>query len=195
MASDDTPDTELLSRIRNGDRDAFLSFANRYAPIVFRVLRPHIGDHMRAAWITELSVAQFLVRLKHIDNASVETLFDSVASLIRSGLSDSPGTGLSSKQLKILESLTSLPLQTRIIIEMVHFEGVSPDIVTRRLGVSRGEVATALSSMMTDETVVPRRSTNEPHRTRSAGKPPGKRPGSETRRYYHDSNRDRRRKH
>ncbi len=195
MASDDTPDTELLTRIRKDDRDAFLNFANRYAPIVFRFLRPYVGDHTRAAWITELVIARFLVRLKQTDVASVETLFESVTSLVRAGLSDSPGTGLSSKQLKILESLASLPLQSRIIIEMIHFEGASPDIVCRRLDVSKREVAVALSSMMPVEAPVLRRSNNEPHSSRSAGKPPGKRPGSETRRYYHDSNRDSRRRH
>jgi RNA polymerase sigma-70 factor, ECF subfamily len=160
-ATDQSQDAALIERIRNGDRPAFMTFYDRFAPLLFSVAVRVLGDRKEAEDVLQevmlliwnkageydaqlgslSSWAVALTRNKALDRLRSRTrrlrLIEEVALMAEdSENSSSPSANEvihGRERAEILRAaMKELPAEQRMAIELAFFTGMSQtDIATR----------------------------------------------------------------
>jgi RNA polymerase sigma-70 factor, ECF subfamily len=166
---DPTQDTALIERIRNGDRLAFMSFYDRFSPLLFSVAVRVLADRKEAedvlqevmlliwnksseydpalgtlsAWSVTLTRNKALDRLRA--RARRLRLIEEVASMTQDGQS---ATSPSVNELvhgreraeRLHAAMNTLPAEQRLAIELAFFTGLSQSDIATRLQQPLGTV-------------------------------------------------------
>jgi RNA polymerase sigma-70 factor, ECF subfamily len=159
--SDPSRDTALIERIRNADRTAFMTFYDRFSPLLFSVAARVLGDRKEAEDVLQevmltiwnksgeydpqlgslSSWAVALTRNKALDRLRARTrrlrLIEEVAIMAEeSGAASSPSANEvihGRERAEMLRAaMKDLPTEQRMAIELAFFTGMSQtDIATR----------------------------------------------------------------
>ena len=159
--SDPSRDTALIERIRNADRTAFMTFYDRFSPLLFSVAARVLGDRKEAEDVLQevmltiwnksgeydpqlgslSSWAVALTRNKALDRLRARTrrlrLIEEVAIMAEeSGAASSPSANdviHGRERAEMLRAaMKDLPTEQRMAIELAFFTGMSQtDIATR----------------------------------------------------------------
>ena len=162
-------DSELIERIRNGERAAFMEFYDRFSPLLFSVAARVLSDRKEAEDILQevmlaiwnksgeydpalgrlSSWAVVLTRNRALDRLRARTrrlrLIEEVA-LMTDGPEDGAGASAGDvihgrERAEILRSaLTELPPDQRTAIELAFFAGLSQSDIATRLALPLGTV-------------------------------------------------------
>jgi RNA polymerase sigma-70 factor (ECF subfamily) len=159
--ADQSRDTALIERIRNADRTAFMTFYDRFSPLLFSVAARVLGDRKEAEDVLQevmltiwnksgeydpqlgslSSWAVALTRNKALDRLRARTrrlrLIEEVAVMAEeSGATSSPSANEvlhGRERAEMLRAaMKDLPTEQRMAIELAFFTGMSQtDIATR----------------------------------------------------------------
>jgi len=163
------PDSELIRRIRGGDRAAFLAFYDRYAPLLLSVAARVLGDAREAEDVLQDVVTQIwhksdgydaalgtlsswavtLTRNKAIDRVRASTrrrrLVEEIA--IETERNEQATVASANELLhgreraeRVRTALNELSFDQRQVIELAFFAGLSQSEIATRLGEPLGTV-------------------------------------------------------
>jgi RNA polymerase sigma-70 factor (ECF subfamily) len=147
----ETPDEDLVGRVRNGDQDAFVAMMRRYNQRLYRLARSVLGDDAEAedvvqqaylsaymhmdqfagaakfsTWLTKIALHEALARKRRRNRIETVELEPNVRDAIENR-SSSPEDEASRAQLRaqIEQAIDALPETYRSVVVMRDVEGLS----------------------------------------------------------------------
>ncbi len=135
-------DKELLKAVCGGDTAAETQWIERYLPVLFRYIRLGFNDHYRTSDMAEQIMAEYLqgVRQGNISPDDTRTVFDLADIRIVQPVQRGTGLGLSSKQAALLELMSRLPRDQRIVFDMSVLGETGDEDIKLRMGVDSGMI-------------------------------------------------------
>jgi RNA polymerase sigma-70 factor, ECF subfamily len=166
FAQPDGPlDSELMERISKGDTLAFAEFYDRYSALLFSIAAKVVGDVQEAEEVLQdsarlvweraplynptlgrpLSWAVVITRNKAIDRLrTLQRESEAIAKITEQAAADFLARGrepIGSEECNILRcTLTSLPAEQRMAIELAFFTGLSQTQIAAQLGQPLGTI-------------------------------------------------------
>jgi hypothetical protein len=143
-------DNQLIQKTALGDKEAESLFLDCYSAIVFRIIRPFLGDQSRSGEAAERFLVEYIAKIQ-ADPANAGTyseLLDGARLFAMDRLSPQPGNGLSHKQQAVLKFLNDLSSSERMIAELGLVMDVADEEICLRLEIDAKSLDTVRADIL-----------------------------------------------